>query len=386
MAELNAAVVIPVGPGRINNLLMVMDTLQKQTVQPRLVVLVCDGEDAWLKAEGMFKIPTAVLKTPKHQPGDEQPRNIGVRLLGDIGKRDPRFAGVTHAWFLDSDVIVRPRALEYYQEAYNQAEAWRCPCGTPHAVTPDMRDGDVVDRSKLSCSKCGEWDAEWSPAHTILVGPYDWLPPGVREPMPHMRNDPDGVPPPGRWERFDRHDPDTPVVNDLFSGLACFSGNLMWPIDEFERVGGFWNDLHHGRCEDGELGVRAVSMGVPITFVRDARGWHLHHERNVDWILQTNARDVPMLDERHPDLHGCCTCGHEKKKHETEEIAEIGTDETTTLWTRCTADGCECEGYKARFFVVDEDGKRFNYRCEVCGEEMNAALSWGHRLKHRETR
>lgn len=344
MADMPTAVVIPVGPGRIPNLVAVMDSLAKQTVQPRLVVLVCDGPDAALKMEGVFKLPTAVLETPKHEPGMEQPRNIGTRLVDDLGQKDPRFAGISHVWFLDSDVIVRPRALEYYTQAYNLAEAWRCPeCGTP----------DVnKDPETAVCSKCGFDGVEpenvgdtdgWLPAHSIFVGPYDWLPPGVREPMPELRNDPDGVPPPGRWDRFDNNEPDTPVVNDIFAGLACFSGNLIWPIEEFKRVGGFWNDLHHGRCEDWELGVRAVSMGVPITFVREARGWHLHHERNMEWIINANNRDVPMLDERHPYLK----------------------DE----W----------------LFAVDEDGTRFNYRCEICGEEMNAALSWGHRASHAKT-
>jgi GT2 family glycosyltransferase len=257
MAEMPTAVVIPVGAGRLNNLLEVMESLAKQTVKPKLVVLVCDGPQAALKIETPWKLPTAVLETPKHEPGKEQPRNIGVALVDDLSQRDARFAGISHVWFLDSDVIVRPRALEYYTEAYNAAEAWRCvECGTPRAGR--------IEQGTL-CEKCES--PRFNPAHSIFVGPYDWLPPGRREAMPELRNDPDGVPPPGRWDRFDNNEPDTPVVNDLFAGLACFSGNLVWPIEEFKRVGGFWNEIHHGRCEDGELGVRAVQMGVPITFV-----------------------------------------------------------------------------------------------------------------------
>jgi len=364
------AAVIPVGPGRIQNLLAVMETIEKQTVQYKLVVLVCDGPQAALKLEGAFKVATAVLETPKHEPGMEQPRNIGTRLVTDLADRDERFAGISHVHFIDSDVILRPRALEYYKAAFYGAETWRCPCGTPHSIG----EARERDRTTLACACGSEWHREWHPVHSIFVGPYDWLPPGIREPVPELRNDPDGVPPPGRWDRFDNNEPDTPVVNDIFAGLACFSGNLVWPIDEFKRVGGFWNELHHGRCEDGELGVRAVSMGVPITFVREARGWHLHHERNMEWVISANNRDVPMLDARHPDLHGCCTCGHEKKKH-----AEGERDE------RHQCEQCECEKYTPRFFMVDEDGTRFNYRCEICGEEMNAALSWGHRAQHAKT-
>lgn len=337
MALMPTAVVIPVGAGRIQNVLAVLETLNQQTVKPRIVVLICDGPDAHIKVEGMSKLPTAVLNTPKkHEPGMEQPRNLGVRFLQDLARKDQRFADIRHVWFIDSDVIVRPRALEFYTEAYQKAEAWRCPCGKPHSIG----ESKARDRTELCCDCGREWDEQWKPAHSVFVGPYDWLPPGVREPDYDLRNDPDGVPPPGRWGRFDENEPDTPVVNDMFAGLACFSGNLLWNIAEFQRIGGFWNELHHGRCEDGEHGVRAVTMGVPITFVREARGWHLWHERNMEWVLAANQRDVPMLDARHPYLKD--------------------------------------EG----LFAVDEDGTRFNYRCDVCGEEMNAALSWGHRLMH----
>lgn len=347
---MEVAVVIPVGPGRRENLMAVLDSLAQQTKQPRVVVLVCDGPEAHLPVKPQFKFPTVVVETPKkHEPGMEQPRNIGVRIVDGLRQSNSMFQGIDRVHFLDSDVIVRPRALEYFHDADTAIECWRC----PECFEPDVE----RDPDNAQCDQCGFAGDEpqrpgdtdgWLPARPILVGPYDWLPPGLREPDYDLRNDPDGVPPPGRWGRFDEAleqialGEQRAVKNDLFAGLACFSGNLVWDIDEFKRVGGFWDDLHHGRCEDGELGVRAVAMGVPIAFVPEARGWHLHHERNVEWILQANARDVPMLDERHPYLKG--------------------------------------EGIVA----VDADGKRFNYRCDICGEEMNAALSWGHRLRHQK--
>lgn len=290
---MKTAVVIPVGAQRLQNLLFVLETLNKQTSKLALVVLVCDGPDAHIKAEMPYKLPTAVFGCPKHEPGKEQPRNLGVRLIEDLKQRDMRFAGITHVWFLDTDVIVRPRALEMYERAMEE-----------------------------------------DPTPRILVGPYDWLPPDVREPVEDLKNDP-------RWVTFDEYGPKDIFTGDLSAGLGCFSGNLVWPIELFSRVGGFWNDLHHGRCEDGELGLRAVAMGMPISFVPEARGWHLHHERNIEWIVQANARDVPMLNERHPWVEG--------------------------------------EG----LFVVEEDGKRFNCRCPICGEEMNTAEIWAHQGTHR---
>lgn len=290
---MKVSVVIPVGPNRVENLIEVLRTLEAQTAKDAIneVVLVCDGNDAGVEMEGEFDLPLAVITTAKHEPGREQPRNVGVRVVEELNQ--DREEPSTHVWFLDSDVIVLEDCLVHYLAAL-----------------------------------------ETEP-NRVLIGPYDWLPPGIRIPIDRLRNDPAGVPPPGRWGSFDQYDPEQTLREDLSAGLACFSGNLIWPIDEFLRVGGFWNELHHGRCEDGELGLRAVAMGVGIGFVRSARGWHLDHGRNVQWILNTNAIDVPKINERHPWVEG--------------------------------------EG----MFVVEEDGKRFDVRC-ACGWAGNTALIWSH--------
>lgn len=288
---MEVGVVMPVGPGRLENVLAVLGSLAEQTVKPRVVICVADGPDAAFEIAGATSLPfpTAVLNVPeKHKPGMEQPRNLGVRLLRDLEKQDPRFGGITHVWFVDSDVIMAPDCLEMYQQAMQQ---------------------EPIDR--------------------VLIGPYDWNPEGLREPLPDLRNDP-------RWGGFDTYSPFEILRGDLSAGLACFSGNLVWPIEEFERVGGFWNEIHHGRCEDGELGLRAVAMGVPISYVKDARGWHLWHPINLEWAKAANSRDVPMLNARHPWVQG--------------------------------------EG----LFVVEEDGKRFDTTCPNCSQQMNTAEIWAH--------
>jgi len=283
----NTAVVIPVGPGRLENLLEVLQCIAAQTVKPKVVAVICDGEDAAFEVDGPYPIPLAVLHAPKHQPGEEQPRNIGVRLVRDL---DGQHAlGITHVWFLDTDVIVGPDCLEMFEDAMS---------------------AEPIDR--------------------ILIGPYEWMGPGQRAPEPDLYNDP-------RWASFNGHEPFEMLTGDLSAGLACFSGNLVWPIGEFERVGGFWNELHHGRCEDGELGLRAVSMQVPISYVRAARGWHLYHDFDPEVIQARNARDVPMLNERHPWVQG--------------------------------------EGV----FVEDADGKRFSVKCPQCEKEFPSAEIWAHK-------
>lgn len=317
---MKTAVVIPVGPGRRENLSMCLAHIVASRVRPRLVLLVMDGPEAEVDQEVLAEVrgqlPVGVVRAQKHHPGMEQPRNIGVRHLQRVNERiSSKF---THVWFLDSDVIVDPGALEAFTAANG-------------------------------------------PANRILIGPYDWLPPGTREITPGLCNDP-------RWPSFKSNEKFKALVDDLSAGLACFSGNLVWPIDEFVRIGGFWNEIHHGRCEDGELGLRAVACGVPISFVGEARGWHLWHEVNTAETLRRNERDVPMLNERHPWVERRCTCGHQETDHSPDGARP------------CMA--CDCVNLrKEELFVVEEDGKRFDVRCP-CGWSGNTAEIWTHQAQH----
>jgi hypothetical protein len=121
--------------------------------------------------------------------------------------------------------------------------------------------------------------------------------------------------------------------------LKCLDGeggNLLWPVGEFQRVGGFWSELYHGRCEDGELGLRAVAMDVPISFCAEARGWHLWHPRNQAEAMRRNQRDVPMLNARHPWVQG------------------------------------------SGIFVIDRDGKAFAVLCMTCSAEIMTNEWWAH--------
>lgn len=303
MNPVKFAVVIPVGAGRRENLEMVLECLVRQTFGPEGVVIVCDGEDAWIDARSQFTLPTIVVQAPKHEPGMEQPRNIGVRIA-------ERHFDFTHVAFLDSDIIFKDDLLERYL----------------NAIVFGGREG-------------------------IYYGPYEWLSPGDREIDEEFYNDP-------RWAMFreEGDDPRRRFTGDLSKGLGCFSGNLVWNVEDFKRTGGFWDEIHHGRCEDGELGLRAVAMGVPIGLVPAARGYHLDHKRNWRLIEQRNVRDVPMLNARHPWVEGRCACGAAKEEHSTPT----------------------CDKFEAALFVVDEDGKRFNARCK-CGWEGNTALLFQHR-------
>lgn len=292
-------VVIPAGPGRRENVELALEHLAAQSGlgEDVLDVLVaCDGAEAWEDC-GSVVAPSPTLNLnvvgmAKHTPGHEPPRNYGLRMLVTLKPT------VEFVWFLDSDVIVEPWALNAFREAL------------------DDRDPDGV-----------------------LCGPYDWGEPGLRELVP--RGDPRIAIADYRWAMFDEHRPSEKLCYHLGAALANFSGNLVWPVKEFIRTGGFHLNLSAGRVDDGEYGVRAAVNGVATSFVAQARGMHVWHPINMDWVLATNSREVPLLNSWHP------------------YIQELGV------------------------IPVKQDGMRLNMVCQECGEEINTLEIWDHITKHR---
>jgi hypothetical protein len=226
-----------------------------------------------------------VYHDSKYEPstGMIQPRNRGVEYL------DPE---INQVWFLDSDLVWEEDPLEVFRDAW------------------DHRD-------------------------RIMIGPYDWMAPGETKPWGRLELSD------GRWASFNEFNQREELVRDLGAGLACFGGNLLWPRRAFEEIGGFSPDLFHGRCEDGELGLRAVEAGIPMSLVQDARAWHVSHPKNMEWILAANRRDVPLLDAWHPWVH--------------------------------------LQGVHP----VEEDGCRFNFTCQICGVDLNTWYLWSHMEEHR---
>jgi hypothetical protein len=133
------------------------------------------------------------------------------------------------------------------------------------------------------------------------------------------------------------------LIEDLGCALGCFGGNLLWPIQEFKYVGGFHNELSHGRVEDGECALRAAAAAIPMSLVREARGWHVAHPVDVHRTAELNRREVPLLNSWHP------------------EIQDKG------------------------FLLVERDGARFDFKCPEpgCGLQMNSHDYWNHVASHR---
>jgi hypothetical protein len=281
---LKLGVVIPCSEDRVENLNQVLKCIAHEDLINE-IVSVCDG---WFNPDVIeIEIPkTTIIGIEKHHPGKEQPRNVGVRWLSNSN----------HVWFLDSDVIVERESIEAYHEAYNHSPA--------------------VDR--------------------IMIGPYEWMHEGEREPNHDLHNDP-------RWEMFNEYDYKTTFVGNIGAALGNFSGNLVWPVKEFKKAGGFWHELSAGRVEDGELGIRAASLSIPMCVVPKARGWHMYHggmpNPTLEWIdyaTKINEREVPKIHERHGQI--------------------------------------EKEGLRLTHF----DGARFDFECPGCDQLINTGLYWEH--------
>jgi glycosyltransferase involved in cell wall biosynthesis len=296
VSDFQVGVVVPVALGREDNLRAVLRALDDQTYRPRGIVLVYDGCPSY--GICATTLPTWDVEIPKHQPGAEQPRNVGVRKLEEV------LPDCNYVWFLDSDLEFAPDCLEQYAEA--------------SALAPEPH---------------------------VMIGPYDWLRRGVVGCHPECPEDVSVTEKPDdRWVSFRGANPATVArVGDdgnlramVGYGLACFSGNLVWNIEEFKTIGGFHPEMHHGRCEDGELGLRAISQGVGVSLVPTARAYHRWHDVDHQWVLDTNRVDVPMINRLHP-------------------------------WV-------EDEG----LIMTAKDGIRFDFRCPKCGTRVNTLEYWNH--------
>lgn len=294
--QFDVGVVITTCAGREQNVQRTIDHLMRvrDYQHPRVpmgpIVVVYDG----CPAMGFHTpVPIHGVEIPKHGPGQEQPRNVGFRKVRELAGE------CNYVWFLDSDLIFQPDILGHFYEGL---------CAAP----PDR----------------------------ILIGPYDWLQPHVIEIVEDPNDQRRVIIPDYRWASFERHDPSEVLVNDLGAALACFGGNLIWPVDQFERVGGFHPELHHGRCEDGELGLRAAAAGVPMSFVRHARGWHVWHPVNAQRAITANQRDVPLINAWHP-------------------------------WVQ-----------EKGLVLAEKDGVRFDFRCPQCGDQVNSLEYWPHTQQH----
>ena len=241
------SVVIPVGPGRDDNLRMALHSLSLQTYKDFEVVIACNGTSlSWVAGE----YPSVAV----HQVVHEKPnlasinRNAGVRQ--SQGK---------HIVFIDSDVVLCKEALSYY------AEDW----------------GHYSER--------------------VIIAPYHWLPPmavtkkDVEEWTRLIEGTLPRIPHPGRHNvgrdgRACFHNSPDLLFCDYPGCLSMLSGNMGISRRMYDYIGGFDEELP--RAEDGAFGIACCAAGFQWSYDGRIAGGHLYHERDA----ATMALDpIPMI-------------------------------------------------------------------------------------------
>ena len=311
------SVIIPTTGGRLKNLELVLTSLSVQHFPRQLfeVIVVNDGGEKEAGKlvrdfEGKFS-GLLYVRTEKFEPlsFDQELKDIRVRPILDIwadgqthgGYKEvpniqPRNIGhlISLGGFLvfaDSDIILAPDALSLYFQ-------------------------DMVENP-----------------HRVVLGVYNWLYPMHVEPEDIITRFDDVV-----SERLAKklltevepRDPKTGNVvqthnickdyrardfeankpGDVFTqpghvnhALSCFSGNICWPRDIFEDVGGYTPYLHAGAHEDGYSGIDIYKRGHGISFDGRIIGAHLYHHRNIEWVenLKWKRGEIMWLNEQHAD-------------------------------------------------------------------------------------
>ncbi|MFA5379608.1 MAG: glycosyltransferase family A protein [Dehalococcoidia bacterium] len=241
------SVVIPVGPGRDDNLRLVLHSLSLQTYRDYEIVLVTNATSlSWVSEE----YPTVSVHYVPHEKPNLASinRNVGVaKSHGD------------HIVFIDSDVVLCKEALSYY------AENWH----------------NFSER--------------------VIIGPYHWLPPmavtkkDVEEWGRLIEGTLPRIPHPGRHNigrdgRSCFHNSPDLLFCDYPSCLSMLSGNMGISRRMYDYIGGFDEDLP--RAEDGAFGIACCAAGFQWSYDGRIVGGHLYHERDA----ATMALDpIPLI-------------------------------------------------------------------------------------------
>ena len=237
--------VIPVY-NRRKNLFLTLHGLAYQTCRDFEVVVCDDGStDSPLEVLGGFDKYFLVKYYRQAR------RGYGVCLARNQGARLAR-RGATHIWFLDSDVVLNPRAVE-------------------NAVRILSRRPEVV-----------------------VTGRYDWL--RARETTPAMIQN---------WEAFTnadaKNDGRKAFKNDRRSASentdeeevpcsgAARSGNLIISVEVFHLTGGFDEDLEGVGGEDCEFGYNMHFRGLRMVMSEGIGGLHLGHPPTYDGYTTTRG-------------------------------------------------------------------------------------------------
>ena len=242
------SVIIPVH-NRAHTISLCLQGLALQTAQDSFEVIIVDDRST----DDTLKVVTAFMRTTslkikvcsvykKEAWNASRPRNFGAKMAEQ---------GTTHYLFLDSDVVLNPKAIEYYIEDIQ--------------VNPDR----------------------------VVIGPYHWTAPMMVLPSdiehhfddfinnrlaPRYVNGPLGIVGQDiRMISFNEKGADpTKTTSEVFDGLSCFGGNLLVPRNLFWKSGGYDEQTLCG-IEDGDFGITLWKHEAQFSYDTRAVGYHAWH-------------------------------------------------------------------------------------------------------------
>ena len=281
MPDTSIAVVIPVGAQRLNNLRMVLASLEAQTLAPSEVIIVNDGEQSDLRAwaSSHFDRPTyKYIEQPKFERDLVEIDGSGAVKLLRRGVADhPRNVGAALAAsdflvFLDSDVALHPNSIARYHEQF----------------TIDYKDGIV----------CGAYN--WLPPMQVseeeMIADFDRFVEARFPLLPYPEGQPSHNVLPDPRVQFDEKQPNEWTYDDMACALACFGGNIGVSKKVFRQLGEFERWLSAGLVDDGPFGIKAVLHGTPIKFDRRIIGGHIYHPRDLAYVKKQSAVEMQLID------------------------------------------------------------------------------------------
>jgi len=261
---------------RKKTLLRTLRGLAEQSVQDFEVIISDDGS-----TDGTRNVAEELVDAYVYQDHDgyrvSKVRNNGSKLASEDCK---------YIWYIDSDVILNPRAVESFLRARATFEQPLVVCGRYDWMPPMEVTTEQIFDDFDKWTKCK----------------YPWAK-GVSSAAEYG-----GIPTPA----FRRHsDPRLRVDWDGGIPILCngstLSGNLIIPIEAFEKTGGF-DEKIEGQGQDNEFGRHLGAEGFLMIYMDSIIGYHQYHYRDMAAMTQSvretiryihNKYELPFNEEKH---------------------------------------------------------------------------------------
>lgn len=287
---MHITVVIPTY-NRAENLRLTLAALLGQTYKAFSVVVSDDGStDHTAKVVDSYAKHLQIVSCRQNHDGYRvsKARNEGVKVA--------RVAfNPSHVLFVDSDVMLNPRALEHYGWLIRKLSKNAVVCGKydwlpPMNLTPErvLNDWDGIVK---------EWEAFVGCILTDNFHVVDVLKrwPGLpeREGIPFVGGnagrDPRLLTRPDSWYN---------CLELRVARGATLSGNLLVPIPILDATGGF-DEAIKDQGQDGEFSYNLWSKGYKATMCGHSYGLHVFHPRDPDKLLASAKRTIQYIHKKY---------------------------------------------------------------------------------------